>query len=96
LRDDTRKERMVSWTLPLQVTFAKRDNGMNYDPGSFTGQVILNLNVALVVITSVFMLVRLYVRAIMTRGLGRDDVLATIAWVSWQCSSLHLKLQNLD
>jgi hypothetical protein len=87
---------MVSWTLPLQVTFAKRDNGMNYDPGSFTGQVILNLNVALVVITSVFMLVRLYVRAIMTRGLGRDDVLATIAWVSWQCSSLHLKLQNLD
>ncbi|KAH7193026.1 uncharacterized protein B0J16DRAFT_316704 [Fusarium flagelliforme] len=71
---------MVSWTLPLQVTFAKRDNGMNYDPENFTGQVILNLNVALVVITSVFMLVRLYVRAIMTRGLGRDDVLATIAW----------------
>lgn len=53
-----------------------------FDPKSGDGQPIFNLNVALIVITSALMIVRLYVRGIMTRSLGWDDLLAVFAWVS--------------
>jgi hypothetical protein len=52
------------------------------DPNDSEGHVISNLNIALIVITSVFMVVRLYVRGIVVRALGWDDLLAIFAWVS--------------
>lgn len=47
------------------------------------GYIMLNLNIALIVITSVMMSLRLYVRGIMIRALWWDDLLASIAWVGW-------------
>lgn len=62
----------------------------NTDPNDNGGQVISILSVALIVITSVFMLVRLYVRGIVVRGLGWDDLFAVIAWVSFvECPLAH-------
>lgn len=53
-----------------------------FDPKSSDGQPIFNLNVALIVITSALILVRFYVRGIITKSLGWDDLLAVFAWVS--------------
>lgn len=47
------------------------------------GYIMLNLNIALIVITSVIMSLRLYVRGVMIQALGWDDLLAFIAWVGW-------------
>ncbi|KAH6968649.1 hypothetical protein DER45DRAFT_547069 [Fusarium avenaceum] len=58
-----------------------------FDPKSGDGQPIFNLNVALIVITSALMIVRLYVRGIMTRSLGWDDLLAVFAWGFVVCFS---------
>ncbi|KAL6363657.1 hypothetical protein LRP88_03079 [Fusarium phalaenopsidis] len=45
------------------------------------GYILLNLNIALIVITSVIMSLRLYVRGVMIQALWWDDLLAFIAWV---------------
>ncbi|RSL70803.1 hypothetical protein CEP54_001581 [Fusarium duplospermum] len=45
------------------------------------GYIMLNLNIALIVITSVIMSTRLYVRGVMIQALGWDDLLAFIAWL---------------
>lgn len=47
------------------------------------GYIMLNLNIALIVITSVIMSLRLYVRGVMIQALWWDDLLAVIAWVGW-------------
>lgn len=47
------------------------------------GYIMLNLNIALIVITSVIMSLRLYVRGVMIHALWWDDLLAFIAWVGW-------------
>ncbi|KAJ3519916.1 hypothetical protein NM208_g13934 [Fusarium decemcellulare] len=47
---------------------------------STRGQNVFNLNVALIVITSVVVVARLYVRSCMTKALGWDDLFAFIAW----------------
>jgi hypothetical protein len=52
------------------------------DPNDSDGHVISDLNIALLVITSVLVIVRLYIRGIVVRGLGWDDLFAIIAWVS--------------
>ncbi|KAI8673644.1 hypothetical protein NCS55_00685300 [Fusarium keratoplasticum] len=44
------------------------------------GYIMLNLNIALIVITSVIMSLRLYVRGVMIQALWWDDLLAVIAW----------------
>jgi hypothetical protein len=53
-----------------------------FDPGHGNGQTILYLNVALMVITNILMILRLYVRGVMAKSLGWDDLLAVVAWVS--------------
>ncbi|RSL80028.1 hypothetical protein CEP51_006885 [Fusarium floridanum] len=45
------------------------------------GYIMLNLNIALIVITSVIVSTRLYVRGVMIQALGWDDLLAFIAWI---------------
>ncbi|KAH7118067.1 hypothetical protein B0J13DRAFT_200579 [Dactylonectria estremocensis] len=52
-------------------------------PGGTTsrGRIVFNLNVALIVITSVIVLARLYVRRFMTKALGLDDLLTIISFV---------------
>lgn len=52
------------------------------DSSDSDGHVISDLNIALIVITSVLVIVRLYVRGIVVRGLGWDDLFALLAWVS--------------
>lgn len=54
------------------------DNG---EPVASQGYVIRNLNIALIVITSVIMMLRLYVRGLMTKAFGLDDFIAIIACV---------------
>ena len=49
-------------------------------PGS-RGSVLVNVNIALIVITSTLLFTRLYVRGFMVKALGLDDLLATIAYV---------------
>lgn len=50
-------------------------------PG-YAGPKILQLNVALIVCTSIIVALRQYVRAFIAKALGLDDVLAFLAWVS--------------
>jgi hypothetical protein len=52
------------------------------DPNDSDGHAISDLNIALIVITSVLVIMRLYVRGIVVRGLGWDDLFAILAWVS--------------
>ncbi|KAF5008879.1 hypothetical protein FDECE_4903 [Fusarium decemcellulare] len=57
------------------------------------GPFLFDLNVALIVITTIVMIVRLYVRGIMTKALGVDDVLAMLAYgLAITLSSLELRL----
>ncbi|EXL56932.1 hypothetical protein FOCG_04356 [Fusarium oxysporum f. sp. radicis-lycopersici 26381] len=51
-----------------------------FDPRHGNGQSVFDLNVALMVITNVLMILRLYVRGIMVKNLGWDDLLAVVAW----------------
>ncbi|EWZ37462.1 hypothetical protein FOZG_11173 [Fusarium oxysporum Fo47] len=51
-----------------------------FDPRHGNGQSVFDLNVALMVITNVLMILRLYVRGIMVKNLGWDDLLAVLAW----------------
>ena len=51
-------------------------------PADSKGYIIFNLNVALIVITSVIVTLRLYVRGFMTKVLGPDDFLTIISFVS--------------
>jgi hypothetical protein len=50
------------------------------DPNDSDGHAISDLNIALIVITSVLVIMRLYVRGIVVRGLGWDDLFAILAW----------------
>lgn len=50
-------------------------------PEDSRGQFIINLNLALIVISTVLMSTRLYVRGFMIKGLGVDDLIATISYV---------------
>lgn len=54
------------------------DNG---EPVVSQGHVIRNLNIALIVITTVIIVLRLSVRGLMTKALGLDDLIAIIAYV---------------
>lgn len=58
----------------------------DFEPRHGNGQSVFDLNVALMVITSILMILRLYVRGIMARNLGWDDGLAVVAWVNTCCS----------
>uniref|UniRef100_A0A0D2XN56 Rhodopsin domain-containing protein n=1 Tax=Fusarium oxysporum (strain Fo5176) TaxID=660025 RepID=A0A0D2XN56_FUSOF len=51
-----------------------------FDPRHGNGQSVFDLNVALMVITNILMILRLYVRGIMVKNLGWDDLLAVVAW----------------
>ncbi|EXM01553.1 hypothetical protein FOIG_07130 [Fusarium odoratissimum NRRL 54006] len=51
-----------------------------FDPRHGNGQSVFDLNVALMVITNILMILRLYVRGIMAKNLGWDDLLAVVAW----------------
>ncbi|CAM1501038.1 Fc.00g102000.m01.CDS01 [Cosmosporella sp. VM-42] len=65
-------------------------------PSDSKGYVIFNLNVALIAISSVIMIVRLYVRGFMTKALGPDDFLAIVSFgLAIALSSLEIKeVQN--
>lgn len=47
------------------------------------GGVLKNLNIALMIISSVILVARLKVRAFMTKALGIDDLITVIAYVSF-------------
>ncbi len=49
--------------------------------GENLGYVQVNLNAALIAISTTLVALRLYARAFMTVALGWDDLIATIAWV---------------
>jgi hypothetical protein len=53
----------------------------NGEPVTSQGYRIRNLNVALIVVTSVIMMLRLYARGLMTKAFGLDDFIAIIAYV---------------
>jgi hypothetical protein len=57
-----------------------------FDPRHGNGQSVFDLNVALMVITNILMILRLYVRGIMVKNLGWDDLLAVVAWVNTPCN----------
>lgn len=65
----------------------------DFEPRHGNGQSIFDLNVALMVITNILMILRLYVRGIMARNLGWDDGLAVVAWglvVTFSCTEIVL------
>lgn len=45
------------------------------------GHIVFNINVALIVISSVIVLARLYVRRFMTKAFGLDDILTIVSFV---------------
>ncbi|KAH6974682.1 hypothetical protein EDB80DRAFT_880160 [Ilyonectria destructans] len=45
------------------------------------GHILFNINVALIVISSVIVLARLYVRRFMTKAFGLDDILTIVSFV---------------
>ncbi|CAH0028352.1 unnamed protein product [Clonostachys rhizophaga] len=50
-------------------------------PPDSGGYLLTQLNIGLIVITSVFVITRLYTRIFLLRSLGWDDLMATIAWI---------------
>jgi hypothetical protein len=54
-------------------------NGLPIQAG---GAEILNLNICLVTFSIVFVGLRLYIRLLMTKTAGLDDLFSVIAWVS--------------
>ncbi|ETS81055.1 hypothetical protein PFICI_06057 [Pestalotiopsis fici W106-1] len=50
-------------------------------PPDSRGSVLVNVNLALIVISSTLLFTRLYVRGFMVKALGLDDLLATIAYL---------------
>ncbi|KAI1009656.1 hypothetical protein LB504_003558 [Fusarium proliferatum] len=65
----------------------------DFEPRHGNGQSVFDLNVALMVITNILMILRLYVRGIMARNLGWDDGLAVVAWglvVTFSCIEIVL------
>ncbi|KAI4595727.1 hypothetical protein KJ359_006718 [Pestalotiopsis sp. 9143b] len=47
----------------------------------YRGYLVRNLNICLIIISTIFVFSRLYVRAFMTKGLGMDDVATTVAYM---------------
>ncbi|KAF6819550.1 integral membrane protein [Colletotrichum sojae] len=45
------------------------------------GHHIFNLNLALIIVSTLLVWLRLYVRKVIVKALGRDDLIATVAWV---------------
>ncbi|GKT68451.1 integral membrane protein [Colletotrichum tofieldiae] len=50
-----------------------------YHPDS-DGHHIFDLNLALIIVSTILISLRLYVRKVVVKALGWDDLLATIAW----------------
>ncbi|KAK2934363.1 hypothetical protein FoTM2_005610 [Fusarium oxysporum f. sp. vasinfectum] len=73
--DDDEKTRAISITTTITITTTATDS-----IGHGNGQSVFDLNVALMVITNILMILRLYVRGIMAKNLGWDDLLAVVAW----------------
>ncbi|CCT68626.1 uncharacterized protein FFB20_14081 [Fusarium fujikuroi] len=86
--DDDEKTRAISITTTITITTTATDS-----IGDGNGQSVFDLNVALMVITNILMILRLYVRGIMARNLGWDDGLAVVAWglvVAFSCIEIVL------
>ncbi|CZR43085.1 uncharacterized protein FPRO_07999 [Fusarium proliferatum ET1] len=86
--DDDEKTRAISITTTITITTTATDS-----IGHGNGQSVFDLNVALMVITNILMILRLYVRGIMARNLGWDDGLAVVAWglvVTFSCTEIVL------
>ncbi|CVK92741.1 uncharacterized protein FMAN_07604 [Fusarium mangiferae] len=86
--DDDEKTRAISITTTITITTTATDS-----IGHGNGQSVFDLNVALMVITNILMILRLYVRGIMARNLGWDDGLAVVAWglvVTFSCIEIVL------
>jgi hypothetical protein len=62
--------------LPTAIPFRQ-------SPG-YKGHEVLALNAALIVLTTVIMGARMYVRAFMAKGLGLDDLFAVLSYVGAQ------------
>ncbi|KAG7414156.1 hypothetical protein Forpe1208_v007655 [Fusarium oxysporum f. sp. rapae] len=73
--DDDEKTRAISITTTITITTTATDSIRHGN-----GQSVFDLNVALMVITNILMILRLYVRGIMAKNLGWDDWLAVVAW----------------
>ncbi|TEA13080.1 Satratoxin biosynthesis SC1 cluster protein 4 [Colletotrichum sidae] len=59
----------------------------------YSGHIVWQVNVALIVCTSTFVWLRLYVRAFVAKALGPDDVLALLGWgVLVTLSALDIRL----
>ncbi|KAF5575024.1 hypothetical protein FPANT_11504 [Fusarium pseudoanthophilum] len=86
--DDDEKTRAISITTTITITTTATDS-----IGHGNGQSVFDLNVALMVITNILMILRLYVRGIMAKNLGWDDGLAVVAWglvMSFSCIEIVL------
>ncbi|KAF5626231.1 hypothetical protein F25303_11198 [Fusarium sp. NRRL 25303] len=86
--DDDEKARAISITTTITITTTATES-----IGHGNGQSVFDLNVALMVITNILMILRLYVRGIMARNLGWDDGLAVVAWglvVAFSCIEIAL------
>ncbi|KAF4417648.1 hypothetical protein FACUT_12103 [Fusarium acutatum] len=73
--DDDEKTRAISITTTITITTTATDS-----IGHGNGQSVFDLNVALMVITNILMILRLYFRGIRAKNLGWDDGLAVVAW----------------
>ncbi|EWG40291.1 hypothetical protein FVEG_02744 [Fusarium verticillioides 7600] len=65
----------------------------SFEPRHGNGQSVFDLNVALMVITNILMILRLYARGNMAKNLGWDDGLAVVAWglvMSFSCIEIVL------
>jgi hypothetical protein len=52
------------------------------DGAKSQGPVLVNLNVCLIILSSIVMVARLYARGFMTKALGVDDIVAVFGFVS--------------
>lgn len=66
-------------------------DSMLWHPNSI-GHHIYNLNLALIIFSTVFISLRLYVRKAIVKALGWDDFLAVLAWV---CSQTRTRYHRL-
>jgi hypothetical protein len=52
-----------------------------WETADYKGYLLRNLNATLIAISTIFLGTRLYVRLVMTKTPGLDDIMATLAWV---------------
>ncbi|KAK2040251.1 hypothetical protein LZ31DRAFT_474877 [Colletotrichum somersetense] len=58
---------------------ASHNGSLLYHPDS-AGHHIFDLNLALIIVSTIFVFLRLFVRGVLVKALGWDDLIATIAW----------------